>query len=61
VLFLDAGQGGRIGDLFSSRAFVGGGVGVSLFHGLVRLDFSHPISPDAGGKVRFDLVFQGVR
>jgi hypothetical protein len=61
VLFIDAGQGGRIGDLFSSRALVGGGLGVSLFHGLVRLDFSHPISPDAGGKVRFDLVFQGVR
>jgi hypothetical protein len=61
VLFIDAGQGGRIADLFSSTALVGGGVGVSLFHGLVRLDFSRPISPDAGGKVRFDLVFQGVR
>jgi hypothetical protein len=61
VLFIDAGQGGRIGDLFSSRALVGGGVGLSLFHGLVRLDFSRPISPDVGGKVRFDLVFQGVR
>ena len=61
VLFIDAGQGGRIGDLFSSRALVGGGVGLSLFHGLVRLDFSRPISPDIGGKVRFDLVFQGVR
>jgi len=61
VLFIDAGQGGRIGDLFSSRAFVGGGIGLSLFHGLVRLDFSRPISPDVGGKVRFDLVFQGVR
>ena len=61
VLFIDAGQGGRIGELFSSTAFVGGGVGLSLFHGLVRLDFSRPISPDVGGKVRFDLVFQGVR
>jgi hypothetical protein len=61
VLFIDAGQGGRIADLFSNTALVGGGVGVSLFHGLVRLDFSHPISPDVGGKVRFDLVFQGVR
>jgi hypothetical protein len=61
VLFIDAGQGGRIAELFSKKALVGGGVGVSLFHGLVRLDFSHPISPDAGGKVRFDLVFQGVR
>jgi hypothetical protein len=61
VLFIDAGQGGRIGDLFSSTALVGGGLGVSLFKGLVRLDFSRPISPDVGGKVRFDLVFQGMR
>jgi surface antigen Omp85-like protein len=61
VLFVDAGQGGRIGDLFSGTALVGGGVGVSLFRGLVRLDFSRPISPDVASKVRFDLVFQGVR
>jgi hypothetical protein len=61
VLFIDAGQGGRIADLLSSRALVGAGLGVSLFHGVVRLDFSHPISPDIGGKVRFDLVFQGGR
>jgi hypothetical protein len=61
VLFIDAGQGARLGDLFSSTALVGGGVGVSLFQGLIRLDFSRPISPEAGGKVRFDLVFQGVR
>ena len=61
VLFVDAGQGAPAGDLFSSKALVGGGVGVSLFHGLVRLDFSRPISPDSEGKVRFDLIFQGVR
>jgi hypothetical protein len=61
VLFIDAGQGGRPGALFSSGVLVGGGVGLSLFHGLVRLDFSRPISPDVGGKVRFDLVFLGVR
>jgi hypothetical protein len=61
VLFIDAGQGGRIADLFSNTVLVGGGVGVSLFHGLVRLDFSRPISPDRGRKVRFDLIFQGVR
>jgi hypothetical protein len=61
VLFIDAGQGGRIADLFSNTALVGGGVGVSLFRGLIRLDFSRPISPDLGGKVRFDFVFQGVR
>jgi hypothetical protein len=61
VLFIDVGQGGRIADLFSNTALLGGGVGVSLFRGLVRLDFSRPISPDLGGKVRFDFVFQGVR
>jgi hypothetical protein len=61
VFFIDAGQADRLGDLFSSTALVGGGVGLSLFHGLVRLDFSRPISPDAGGKVRFDLIFLGVR
>jgi hypothetical protein len=61
VLFFDAGQGGRIAHLFSNKALVGGGIGLSLFRGFVRLDFSHPISPDAGGRMRFDLVFQGVR
>lgn len=61
VVFLDVGQGSRISNLFSATALVGGGAGVSLFHGLLRLDLSRPISPDAGGKVRFDLVFMGVR
>jgi surface antigen Omp85-like protein len=61
VLFIDAGQGDRASELFSSQALVGGGAGVSLFHGLVRLDFSWPISPDSDGKVRFDLIFQGVQ
>jgi hypothetical protein len=61
VLFVDAGQADRTSDLFSSTALVGGGIGVSLFHGLVRLDFSLPISPDTEGKVRFDLIFQGVQ
>jgi hypothetical protein len=61
VVFLDAGQGDRTRNLFSSEAMVGGGVGVSLLRGLVRFDFSHPISPDIGGKVRFDLVVQGLR
>jgi hypothetical protein len=61
VLFLDAGQGAEISGLFSSTVLVGGGVGLSLFSGLVRLDFSQAISPDTGGKVRFDLVVRGVR
>ena len=61
VIFLDAGQASPISRLFSSSALVGGGVGLSLFSGLIRLDLSRPISPDQPGKVRFDLVMQGVR
>ena len=61
VIFLDAGQASRISRLFSSSALVGGGVGLSLFDGLIRFDLSRPISPDQSGKVRFDLVIQGAR
>lgn len=61
VVFLDAGQASAISNLFSSSALVGGGVGLSLFSGLIRFDLSRPISPDQEGKVRFDLVIQGVR
>jgi hypothetical protein len=61
VLFLDAGQASRISSLFSSSALVGGGVGLSLFSGLIRFDLSRPISPDQVSKVRFDVVIQGPR
>ncbi len=61
VLFVDAGQAARTADLFSSEALVGGGIGLSLLRGLVRFDFSVPMTPDIGGKVRFDLVIGGVR
>lgn len=62
VIFLDAGQASRISRLFSSSALVGGGVGLSLFSGLIRLDLSRAIAADrSSGKVRFDLVVQGVR
>jgi hemolysin activation/secretion protein len=61
VAFADAGQAARAEDLFSSQALVGAGVGLSLFHGVLRFDLSHPISPDIGGKVRFDIVVQAVR
>jgi hypothetical protein len=61
VLFLDAGQAERPGELFGSRALVGGGIGLSVFGGLLRFDLSHPISPDTGGKLRFDIVVQGPR
>jgi hypothetical protein len=61
VAFIDAGQAARAEDLFSSQALVGGGLGISLLSGLVRFDLSHPITPDTGGKVRFDLVVQAAR
>ncbi len=61
VAFVDVGQAGRPGDLLSSAALVGAGLGVSLFRGALRLDLSHPVTPDSGGKVRFDVVVQAVR
>jgi hypothetical protein len=39
----------------------GAGVGISFFRGALRLDLSHPLTPDSGGKVRFDIVVQAVR
>jgi outer membrane translocation and assembly module TamA len=61
VAFVDAGQVARPGDLSSSEALAGAGVGVSLFGGALRFDLSHPLTPDTGGKVRFDIVVQAVR
>jgi hypothetical protein len=61
VAFIDAGQAARPGDLFSSTAFAGAGLGASFFGGALRLDLSHPLTPDNGGKVRFDIVVQAVR
>jgi hemolysin activation/secretion protein len=60
VLFVDAGQAARPADLGDTPVLVGGGVGFSLFEGIVRFDLSHPITPSHGG-VRFDLVIRGVR
>ena len=66
IFFIDAGQAAPLGELLESRALVGGGVGVSVYSPLLRttllrLDLSHPISPDDGGEWRFDLVFSPVR
>ncbi len=66
VLFIDAGQAGAPGDLFQSKALAGGGVGVSMYSPLlhttlIRLDLSHPITPDTGGAWRFDVVFSPIR
>jgi hemolysin activation/secretion protein len=61
VAFVDAGQAARPGDLFSSKALAGAGVGLSIFNGALRFDLSHPLTPDIGGKVQFDIVVQTVR
>jgi hypothetical protein len=61
VVFFDVGQAAAISDLLSSQALVAGGIGLSLFGGLARFDLSEALSPDSGGKVRFDIVIRGVR
>jgi len=60
VLFVDAGQAGRAGGLFSGRVLGGAGVGLSLFGGLMRFDFSRSVSPD-DATLRFDISVQGAR
>ena len=61
VAFVDAGQAARPGDLFSSEALAGAGIGLSVFNGALRFDLSHPLTPDTGGKVRFDIIVQAAR
>ena len=46
VLFVDAGQAGGAGSLFSGRVLAGAGVGLSVFGGLLRFDLSRAVSPD---------------
>jgi hypothetical protein len=60
VLFVDAGQAGPADGLFSTKALVGAGVGLSLLHGAVRFDVSRRLSPDVA-RLRFDLVIGAVR
>ena len=66
VLFIDAGQASRPGTLFQSKALVGAGVGVTMYSplfqtSLIRFDLSWGVSPDLGGKPRFDVIFQAPR
>jgi hypothetical protein len=61
VLFLDAGQAEEPSALFSSKALAGGGIGLSMFSGILRFDLSYPISAGSDGKVRFDIVAQAPR
>jgi hypothetical protein len=60
VVFVDAGQAGSAGSLFSGRVLVGAGAGVSLFGGLVRFDVSRSLAPDRP-RLRFDIAVQGPR
>ena len=60
VLFVDAGQAGDAGSLFSGRVLAGAGVGLSVFGGLLRFDLSRAVSPDES-TIRFDIVVQGAR
>ena len=60
VLFVDAGQAGGTGSLFSGRVLAGAGAGLSVFGGLLRFDLSRAVSPD-DATLRFDIVVQGVR
>lgn len=61
VIFIDAGQAGEVSHLVSQTALVGAGIGLSLFRGFFRFDLSRPVASDRAGKVRFDLMIQGVR
>jgi hypothetical protein len=61
LLFLDVGQASRLTDLVSGPVLVGAGAGISVLRGLIRFDLSRPVSPDIGGKLRFDLILQGLR
>lgn len=61
VAFVDAGQAAAASDLFSSTVLAGAGVGLSLYGGALRFDLSHRLTPDTGGKLRFDIVVQAPR
>ena len=61
LLFLDVGQASRLTDLVSGPVLVGAGAGISVLRGLIRFDLSRPVSPDIGGKLRFDLILQRLR
>lgn len=60
VLFVDAGQAGTVGSVFSQKPLVGAGAGVSFFNGIVRFDLSVPLQGPASG-LRFDIQFGAPR
>jgi hypothetical protein len=60
VLFLDAGQAARPGDLFDQEPLLGVGIGASVLRGLIRFDLSHGLTGE-GNELRFDIVFSAAR
>jgi hypothetical protein len=54
VAFADAGQAARPASLFSSPVRAGGGVGLAVLTGLLRVDLSYPFTGGGSG-LRFDL------
>jgi hypothetical protein len=60
VLFLDVGQVGDVGSVFSQRPLIGTGAGLSFFNGIVRFDLSVPLAGPAH-EVRFDIQFGAPR
>jgi len=59
VAFVDAGQAAAASALTRSRLLAGGGAGLALFGGLLRMDLSHPITGGGDG-LRFDLSVRGL-
>jgi hypothetical protein len=60
VLFLDVGQAGAVGSVFSQRPLVGTGAGLSFFNGIVRFDLSVPLTGPEH-QLRFDIQFGAPR
>ena len=60
VLFVDVGQAGSVGSVFSQQPLVGAGAGLSFFNGIARFDFSVPLQGPAHG-LRFDIQFGAPR
>jgi len=54
VPFIDVGQAGAADELFSTSVLSGAGLGFSIAGGLLRFDFSYPIT-DGGDGLRFDI------
>jgi len=54
VIFADAGQAAQRTWMFGGQPAASVGAGVSLFHGIVRLDVARPVAPVA--RWRWSLI-----